>query len=120
MPITPPRSRLPVALVCVLGLVALALPAAATLPSQRELRSWIEGFKASPRGPFERIRWFCKDGSVLPPKAYACKNHGGGIQHGEWNQRARDLRAGGYTVANVLASLNPKAFVGSDADLFAL
>ena len=80
----------------------------------------IEEFKSTPRGPFERIRWFCKDGSVLPPKAYACKNHGGGIQHGEWNQRAKTLRAGGYTVANVLASLDTKAFVGSKADLWAL
>jgi hypothetical protein len=109
-----------VALPLLLSLASFAPPAAAELPNERELRSWIEGFKASPRGPFERIRWFCKDGSVLPPKAYACKNHGGGIQHGEWNQRAKTLRARGYTVANVLASLDPKAFVGPKADLWAL
>ena len=102
------------------GIASFASPAAAELPNERELRSWIEGFKAAPRGPFERIRWFCKDGSVLPPKAYACRNHGGGIQHGEWNQRAKALREGGYTVANVLASVDPKAFVGSNADLWAL
>ena len=95
-------------------------PVQVALPNDAELRTWIDGFKAAPRGPFERIRWFCKDGSVLPPKAYACKNHGGGIQHGEWNQRAKTLRAGGYTVANVLASLDTKAFVGSKADLWAL
>ena len=70
-------SRVLVALPCLLSLASWALPAAAKLPNERELRSWIEEFKASPRGPFERIRWFCKDGSVLPPKAYACKNHGG-------------------------------------------
>jgi hypothetical protein len=107
-----------VALLCLLA--AWAPPVEAKLPNEPELRSWIEGFKTSPRGPFERIRWFCKDGSVLPPKAYACKNHGGGIQHGEWNQRAKDLRGGGYTVANVLASLDSKAFAGSNADLWAL
>ncbi len=95
-------------------------PAEAALPDSAELRSWIQEFKASPRGPFSRIRWFCRDGTVLPPKAYACRDHGGGIQHGEWNQRARDLRAGGYTVANVLASLDPKAFVGPGADLWTL
>jgi len=120
MSIQCPLSRVLVALPFLLGLASWALPAAAKLPNERELRSWIEGFKASPRGLFERIRWFCKDGSVLPPKAYACKNHGGGIQHGEWNQRGKALRAGGYSVANVLASLDPKAFVGSDADLWAL
>ncbi|MDJ0847975.1 MAG: hypothetical protein QNK04_06350 [Myxococcota bacterium] len=116
-----PRLRLLSATIPIL--LALALGAAiaeARLPDAGELRSWIEEFKASPRGPFERIRWFCKDGSVLAPKAYACRNHGGGIQHGEWNQRARDLRSGGYTVANVLASVDPEAFAGTDADLFAL
>lgn len=102
------------------GLASFAPPAAADLPNERELRSWIEEFKAAPRGPFERIRWFCKDGSVLPPKAHACANHGGGIQHGEWNQRAKALRAGGYAIANVLASLDPQAFVGAKADLPAL
>ncbi len=114
------RSIARVTLPLLLGLASFASPAAANLPNERELRSWIEEFKSTPRGPFERIRWFCKDGSVLPPKAYACKNHGGGIQHGEWNQRAKTLRAGGYTVANVLASLDTKAFVGSKADLWAL
>ena len=120
MPFASARQRAIVALLCVLGLASLSLPASAELPNERELRSWIEGFKTSPKGPFERIRWFCKDGTVLPPKAYACKNHGGGIQHGEWNARAKALRAGGYTVATVLASVDPQAFVGSDADLFAL
>jgi hypothetical protein len=102
------------------ALVSIASPVAAGLPSERELRTWIAEFKASPRGPFESIRWFCKDGSVLPPKAYACKNHGGGIQHGEWNQRAKSLRAGGYAIANVLASIDSKAFAGPDADLWSL
>jgi hypothetical protein len=120
MSIGAPVTRVLVALPFLLGLASWALPAVARLPNERELRSWIEEFKTSPRGPFERIRWFCKDGSVLPPKAYACKNHGGGIQHGEWNRRAKALRGGGYTVANVLASLDPKTFIGSDADLWAL
>jgi hypothetical protein len=107
-------------LALVFGLAAFAPRADAALPSPSELRAWIEEFKAAPRGPFERIRWFCKDGTVHPPKAYACKSHGGGIQHGELNQRAKSLRAGGYDVANVLASLDPKQFAGSGADLFAL
>ncbi len=123
MPIGPPRSlvnSLVKALAFLLALVCWAPPARARLPEEPVLRTWIEEFKASPRGPFERIRWFCKDGTVLPPKAYACSNHGGGIQHGEWNQRARDLRAGGYAVANVLASLDAQRFVGREADLFGL
>jgi hypothetical protein len=96
----------------------LAVPSgAAELPDPDTLRVWIEAFKESPRGPFERIRWFCADGSVLPPEAYACAPHGGGFQHGEWNERARAMRAGGYAVANVLAGLDPAPFLGEGADL---
>ena len=68
-----------------------------------EYRQWIEDMKVSERGPFERIRWFCRDGSVLPPRPYACKDHGGGYQHGEWNARASRLREEGYWIANILA-----------------
>lgn len=115
---SPFRALCPLALVLVLA--SPSAPAAAGLPAPRELRSWIEAFKTSPKGPFVRIRWFCKDGSVQPPRAYACKAHGGGIQHGEWNEHAKALRAGGYTVANVLADLDPATFVGPRADLRAL
>jgi hypothetical protein len=86
-------------------------------PDAATLRAWVETFKASPRGPFERIRWFCADGSVHPPKPYPCAERGGGVQHGEWNERARALRAGGYAVANVLADVDPARFTGPEADL---
>ena len=82
-----------------------------------KFRTWIEGFKASPRGPFENIRWFCKDGSVLPPKAYACRSHGGGIQHGALNKRAKTLRGNGYEVATILADLNGEPFTGAEPKL---
>jgi hypothetical protein len=92
----------------VLLLIALTpLPQnAADLPSPETLRQWIAEMKTSSRGPFRRIRWFCNDGSILPPKAYACRDHGGGVQHGEWTDRVKRLRAGGYYIANVLASLD--------------
>ena len=77
------------------------------LPPQETLRQWIAEMKTSDRGPFARVRWFCSDGSVLPPKPYACKDHGGGVQHGEWTDRVKQLRAGGYYIANILASLDP-------------
>ena len=87
---------------------------AASLPSTATLQEWIGEMKTSPKGPFIRIRWFCKDGTVMPPKAYACKDHGGGIQHGEWNERTKEMRAGGYEIGNVLAALDAKPFVGSN------
>ena len=56
--------------------------------------------KDSPRGPFSAIKWFCKDGRVLPPKDYACAGKGQGWQHGEWSDRTRQMRAQGFQVAN--------------------
>jgi hypothetical protein len=87
------------------------------LPEAKTLSGWIESLKESPRGPFERIAWFCEDGSILPPRPYACRSHGGGIQHGMWNARVVALREGGYAVANVLAELEAQDFVGPEADL---
>ena len=69
--------------------------------------------KAASRGPFERIRWFCFDGSILPPKEGACVEHGGGVQHGEWNARTRAIREQGYLIANLLTDLNTLKFVGA-------
>ncbi len=106
-----------------LPVAALALfaatPARATtgLPDEATLRGWIQGVSDSPKGPVAGIRWFCSDGTVLPPRPYACANHGGGIQHGLWNERALALRAGGYAIANVIAALDPERFVGDGADL---
>jgi hypothetical protein len=79
-----------------------------------QYRSWIEDMKESDRGPFSRIRWFCRDGSVLPPKAYACNDHGGGYQHGEWNEQAKHLRGEGYWIANILAGTDPAGMVAQD------
>ena len=73
-----------------------------------EYRQWIEAMKTSPRGPFKRIRWFCNDGSVLPPKAYACTKRGGGHQHGEWSDHTKTLREQGYLIATLLAGADPK------------
>ncbi len=71
--------------------------------------------KDHPRGPFRRIRWFCADGAVLPPRGAGCAEHGGGIQHGEWSETTLELRAAGYRIGNVLAELEPADYVGEDA-----
>jgi hypothetical protein len=96
-----------IASLILLLIVLTPLPqVAADLPSRETLRQWIAEMKTSAKGPFTRIRWFCNDGSILPPKAYACKEHGGGVQHGQWTDRVKRLRAGGYYIANILASLD--------------
>jgi hypothetical protein len=69
-------------------------------------REWINAMKTAERGPFARIRWFCKDGSVLPPQPYGCLDKGGGSQHGEWSEPARALRDAGYRIANIYSDLD--------------
>ncbi len=39
------------------------------------------------------VSWFCHDGTVQPPKAYACVPHGGGVQYGVLSDSARKLAA---------------------------
>jgi len=74
------------------------------------LRHWIAGMKEAPRGPFSRLRWFCNDGTLQPPVPFACRERGGGVQHGEWTAQVKMLRAKGYLVANVLADVDAESF----------
>ncbi len=45
-----------------------ACPAAETKRPQEatQYAQWIAQMKSAERGPFARIRWFCKDGQILP------------------------------------------------------
>jgi hypothetical protein len=99
------------------SLAALSAGQAAQLPDDATLRSWVQAMKEAPRGPFERLRWFCNDGTILPPKEYACQEHGGGVQHGEWTDRVKLMRDNGYYIANVYADINPETFQENPAHL---
>ncbi len=81
------------------------------LPDDATLRSWVQAMKKAPRGPFKHLRWFCNDGTVLPPKEFACREHGGGVQHGEWTDRVKLMRDNGYYIANVFADIRPDEFL---------
>lgn len=77
-------------------------------------RAAIEAMKSDPRGPFDQIRWFCKDGAILPPAPGACRPHGGGHQHGQWSAATKQLRADGYRIANFFADLDIDALLQAD------
>ena len=100
-----------------LALLAMAASPLATAQSDaanlEEYRGWIEAMKSNERGPFSRIRWFCNDGTVLPPRPYACSDHGGGNQHGQWSEQTLELRQQGYLVATLLSGIDTKAFLES-------
>ena len=69
------------------GPASAATEAATKTDGAGQYRQWIVEMKASPRGPFAAIKWFCKDGRVLQPKDFACADKGQGWQHGEWSDR---------------------------------
>ncbi len=48
------------------------------------LKTQISNLKKDPRGPYKRIRWFCKDGSVREPRDPCPDSIGGGIQHASY------------------------------------
>ena len=91
-------------------LMAPVAAAQTELPDDATLRSWVQAMKKAPRGPFKHLRWFCSDGTVLPPKEYACRDHGGGVQHGEWTDRVKLMRSNDYYIANVFADVRPDEF----------
>ena len=98
--------RLALFILLVSALCPTARGSAPSPPQEDTLRQWIVAMQSSSRGPFARIRWFCNDGSILPPKPYACKDHDGGVQHGEWTDQVKQMRAAGYYISTVLASLD--------------
>jgi hypothetical protein len=114
------RLVLPLALACAsppLAAPSGARAAGETAPDPAVLRVWLEEMKDSERGPFQVIRWFCNDGTVHPARPYPCAERGGGVQHGEWNARVKQMRAGGYEVATVFSTLPVERFTGSAPDV---
>jgi phosphohistidine swiveling domain-containing protein len=80
-------------------------------PDAQTMHRWVQAMKKAPRGPFKHIRWFCNDGTIQLPQEYACKERGGGVQHGEWTDRVKILRANAYFIANVFADVRVQEFL---------
>ncbi|MEQ8204732.1 MAG: phosphoenolpyruvate synthase, partial [Woeseia sp.] len=68
-------------------------------------RGIVQDMIVNPRGPYSRIRWYCNDGTILPPVPYACRDHGGGRQHAEYSAQRTELAAMGWSVGTIFASL---------------
>ncbi len=86
------------------GVVRASVPAA-------EFAARIAGMKDSPMGPFADVRWFCFDGTVLPPEAGSCARHGGGVQRGAWSADTQRIRNQGFHVANVFEGMDVAALL---------
>ena len=93
---------------------AFAGPAAAAAPALEppsaealaEARTLVAAMRAAERGPYTRLRWYCKDGAVLPPTPYACAERGGGRQHAEYSPERRRLAELGWSVGTIVAALD--------------
>ncbi len=96
-------------LLAILLLVGVSIHAAPLDPPSpealKEARALVAEMKSSERGPYSRLRWFCNDGSIQPPVAFACRDRGGGRQHAEYSPSRRRLAELGWSVGTVFAAL---------------
>src|SRR5712691_2738972 len=99
------------ALAAVFGLAAPS-EAAADGPFQdaARLRGMIEAYKKDPLGPYQTLRWFCPDGSILLPQQ-RCPTPGG-IQHAVPKDEVRALAATQHVfLGQILAGTTNEAFL---------
>ncbi len=78
-----------------------------------EIRKLVEEYKKDPRGPYRDIRWFCPDGSIIPPKE-SCKTEGG-IQHARYKGDVEKLGERNHIfLGQILAYTSPQEFWDKD------
>jgi hypothetical protein len=86
----------------------------------QELQSLVTRMKEDPRGPYLRIRWFCRDGTMHPPQGTPCRERGGGVQHAEFNEAARRMAELGFHPAPILQALRYEDFANPADDYLLL
>lgn len=80
--------------------------------SVKQIKNLIESFKKDPRGPYNRIKWFCDDGSEREPRDPCPDSIGGGIQHASFKPSVISLRKTNQLYfSDIIASLKEKEFL---------
>ena len=102
------------ALVFLVGSAAAAPLDQPTPETVAEARRIVQEMIVNPRGPYSRIRWFCNDGTVQPPEAYACRERGGGRQHAEYSAARERLAGLGWSVGTVFAATTLEELLDSE------
>ena len=89
-----------------------SLEATSQKKSNNDIKQLIDSYKNDIRGPYYRIKWFCKDGSIRDSKDPCPDSIGGGIQHASFKQSALDLRKSNHLFfGEILASLKTTDFL---------
>lgn len=86
-----------------------ALAATVNAQDDDRIRNMIVQFKNDARGPYQGIRWFCPDGSIIPAKE-RCKTPGG-IQHALHRNDVQALAKNEHVfLGQILAGTDNNAF----------
>ena len=89
------------------GAQAIAAPLDPPTPEAlTEAKRIVQELRENQRGPYSRIRWFCNDGTVQPPVAYACAERGGGRQHAEYSPARQRLADLGWPVGTIFTPMD--------------
>jgi len=79
------------------------------LPTQK-IKQQIESYKKDARGPYNRIRWFCDDGTMREPKD-PCPDKIGGVQHASYKEDVIKLGKEHHIfLGEILANTDQAAF----------
>ncbi|MCB9511294.1 MAG: phosphoenolpyruvate synthase [Deferribacteres bacterium] len=97
-------------LIWIFGFFCIATFAQAQAISDAEIHQLIQELKRDPRGPYQAIRWFCPDGTMLPPQE-RCPQPGG-IQHALRKEIVQRLAAEhGIYFGQILAGTTVEEFL---------
>ncbi len=84
------KNQLPKLLITCCLFISVFTLAAQEIPVD-QIKNEIKSYKNDQRGPYYRIKWFCKDGSIRDPKDPCPENIGPGIQHATYKKEVETL-----------------------------
>ena len=88
-------------LLCLVPLIGLV----AQPVTDQEIKSRIERYKTDPRGPFKEIRWYCPDGTIVPPQE-RCPQPGG-VQRAKHKEEVEKLAQSNHIFLGQILATTP-------------
>ncbi len=85
--------------------LSIAFSASITAQNNDGISLKIKEFKADPKGPYKDIRWFCPDGSVVPPQERCLEK--GGVQRARYKDYVIDLQRNHHIYLGQILSATP-------------